>query len=661
MKLPLKNFKISLKLKIAFVFLLLVIAMMITVGYMFTIRELNLRVEQVKLRMERLAQNIATIRSVETEDWDVYQNYIDNQIVVNPDIVYIAIFDERGILKVHALNTNWIDLGREQMLSKLEQASIVLRLDQRQIAEQSQKDFETQSVNIIIGDQNLGTVNIGFSLVELNDEMNSNLSRNLQLGVIFIVLSIIISFFISSRIVTPLGKLTTAMENISQGDLNQELYIKSRDEIGEMANTFNYMAKGLQEKQVIENFSRELGFTIELQKLTGLITKQITHALNARQAYLWLRDKDQTSHYELINSYPKSVDQKYTLNRNEAICEFALKTRKPVPLKDFPLSSILADQLTKFTGINQNCLVCPIIIKDKVLGILLLTGSDETIAFSESEIAFLNTLVGQAGFAIENVLLYEELTEQERLKRELEIARMVQLNLLPQTNPQIPGLDIDGICIPANEIGGDYYDYFKINDHTVGIAIADVTGKGTSAAFYMAMVKGMMLSLTAIYSSPKQLLSELNRRLYGTMDRKIFITMIYATVDMRHKLLKFARAGHNALIRRNEKNSIVECLTPDGIGLGLAEHKIFDENIIEQRIKFQQGDTFIFYTDGISEAMNEQKEEFGEQKLIDIINQMDDLSADQIRERIIGAVKNFVQGTPQHDDITMVTINATYV
>ena len=659
MKLPLKNFKISLKLKIAFMFVLLVVVMMITVGYIFTVREQNLRVEQVKERMERLARNIATIRSVETEDWDVYQAYIDNQITINPDIIYIAIFDEPGELKVHSLNTDWLDLETPGPLTNYEQVNIVLRLDQRQVAEESQQDIESQSVNIIIGNQNRGKVNIGFSLVELNDEMKSNLYRSLLLDLIFIVLAIIFSFIISSRIVIPLGKLTKAMEKISRGDLHQKLRIESRDEIGEMAKTFNFMAKGLQEKQVIENFSRELAFTIELEKISSLITERIAQALNSKQAYFFLREKEQASHFDLVVSYPEKLNRKITIAKDQQLCNLAIQNRKPLSHKEVGAHLGLQSQLGKLKKINKNALICPLIIKDKVSGILILSDSKRNKPYSKSEINFLNTLIAQGRVAIENALLYEELTEQERLKHELEIARNVQLSLLPQQKPQILGLDIDGICLPATEVGGDYYDYFVLDDHTLGIAVADVTGKGTSAAFYMVMVKGIMLSLVSIYSSPSQLLKELNRRLFGIMDRKVFITMIYATVDIRKKVIKFARAGHNALIMRNSKNSKIECLTPKGIGLGLAHDSLFDQHIVEQNINFQPGDTFLFYTDGISEAMNEQLDEFGEQRLVETVAQLKDGTASHIREGIIQAVDRFVQDAPQHDDITLVTLKAT--
>jgi serine phosphatase RsbU (regulator of sigma subunit)/HAMP domain-containing protein/preprotein translocase subunit YajC len=659
MKLSLENIKISLKLKIAFVFVLLVVVMMITVGYIFTVREQNLRVEQVKERMERLARNIATIRSVETEDWDVYQNYIDNQIKVNPDIVYIAIFDERGELKVHSLNTDWLALDSQQPLTNLEQANIVLRLDQRQVAAESQKDIESQSVNIIIGDQNLGMVNIGFSLVDLNDEMKSNLYRNLLLDAFFMLLAIIFSFIISSRIVIPLGKLTKAMDKISLGDFNQKLQISSRDEIGEMAKTFNFMANELQEKEVFEKFSHELAFTIELEKISSLITERIAQALNSKQAYFFLREKEQALQFDLVVAYPKNNFKKLVLPKTQQLCELAIQSRKPLTQKDFEAHPELLSLFDKLETITENALICPLISKDKVLGILILGESNQNKPYSAGEISFLNTLLARGSVAIENALLYEELTEQERLKHELGIARNVQLNLLPQKNPQISGLDIDGICIPATEVGGDYFDYFVLDNHTLGVVVADVTGKGTSAAFYMAVVKGIMLSLASIYASPGQLLKELNRRLFGIMDRKVFITMIYAIVDVRKKILKFARAGHNALIMRNSKNSKIECLTPKGIGLGLAHDSLFDQHISEQTIHFQPGDTFLFYTDGISEAMNEGLEEFSEQRLVEIVAQLKDGNAQQLRKRIIQAIDQFVQEAPQHDDITLVTLKAT--
>lgn len=655
---PFFNYSFSLKLKIVSLFMLLVVAMMATVTYIFTIREQNMQLKQVEQRMERLAKNIATIRSVETKDWDVYQSYIDNQLLLNSDIVYIAIFDEFDQLKAYSLNTSWVELDESSVSEKWEHAQIIHRLEQRQIAEESLPDFESKSVNIIIGKKNLGTVKVGFSLIELNDSLKHNLQRNLQLALIFIVIAIFISFFMSYTIITPLTKLTNAMYRISHGDLNQEINITSRDEIGEMATTFNFMTRGLREKETIEKFGRELSFTIELDKICRLITEQITQALNANQGAIFLRTKNYDTRFYLVHIYPEHQQENYTFDCHPGLCNYFLKHRKPSVLNHLEDYPEFIRQLEKAVTICEDTIISPIIIKEEVSGLFLLGGQVNNLLYSEREKDFISTLISQASFALENALLYQELTSQEKLKRELEIARTVQQGLLPQQKPEIAGLDIDGICLPATEVGGDYYDYFPINKHTIGIAIADVAGKGTYAAFYMAVVKGIMLSLTPIILSPKRLLAVLNKKLYGNMERSIFITMIYAVFDLQKKVLKFSRAGHNSLIMRDGETSRVECLTPRGIGLGLVKRSVFDRLTVEQSVHFKKGDQFLFYTDGISEAMNNDRDEFTEEKLVEIFANSDHLHAKQIQERIIAAVNDFTQKAPQHDDITMVNVIA---
>ena len=491
------KFKVSLKLKIIFVFVLLVILMMAAVTYIFTIRELSLRVAQVALRMERLANNIASIRSVEADDWDVYQTYIDHQLRLNPDIVYISIVDEMGDLKVFALNIDWIEWNSAQRPTRVEQAEMIQQLERRQIASESQRDFESKSVNILVGDQNLGTVNVGFSLVELNDEMQSNLLRNFELGLFFIAVAIVIAFLFSIQVVRPLGKFTTAMQKVADGDFGQEILVESRDELGEMAHTFNSMTKGLREKEFIENFGRELAFTIELAKISEFITRQITRVLNAKLGMLFLRDKTPGDDFKLNHLEPEQVFTSLKLECKPTLCQFFHKSSAPLLLDSFQSFPEFTEQILAIPINAKQIVISPIIVKEQVVGIFVLFY--QQAEFFATENKFLSTLIRQGGFAIENALLMEELTQQEQMKRELEIARQVQQSLLPQQQLQIAGLELDGICIPATEVGGDYYDFFVINEHTVGMAIADVAGKGTSAAFYMALVKGSMLGADAAF------------------------------------------------------------------------------------------------------------------------------------------------------------------
>ncbi len=650
--------KFSLKYRIALSIVMLIVVIMGTVTYVFTIRELGLRVEQVKLQMNRLANNIATIRSVQTEDWSVYQNYINNQLKLNPDIVYIAIFDEHMNLKAHVLNTEWVDLELDRALTHVEEANIVMQLDRRQIAKESQKDFESISVNILSGDRNLGVVKVGFSLVDLNDAKQRNLRWNFGLAVLFIVCAMGISFVMSQRIVRPIGKLTDAMIQISRGDLNQEVHIRSRDEIGEMAETFNYMAKGLQEKTQIEMLGSDLNYVMELDKIAKLVNKRIAQALEATSGYLFLKDKKDRMKFKLTSAYPDTPPKQVTFRCHETDCKHFIKDSHPQFLIDFCHFPEMQKEIEKLTDLDNRGLLVPMIIKDEVLGLFVLGPKKTGSRYSKHEQQFLMTLVRQGGFAIENANLLDDLTEQERLKHELDIARRVQQNLLPKSNPKLAGLDIDGLCIPATEIGGDYYDFFVLNDHTLGIAIADVTGKGTSAAFYMAVVKGLMLSLTAIHTSPRQLLIDLNQRLFGSVDRKVFITMIYAIVDVSKQVIRFARAGHNALLMHRSEPANTVCMIPEGIGLGLEQGSLFAKSLGEQTMPYRTGDVFLFYTDGVSEAMNSHRNEFGEEKLIQCIDQVKSENAVQIRESILKSIRNFVHGAVQNDDITLVTLRA---
>lgn len=655
---PFNHHRISLRLKIILLFLLLVFVIMTTFGYISTVRELDIRKMEMKLRIERLANNIAAIRSVETEDWDIYQTYIDNQLVINPDLVYIAIIDDLGQLKVFSLNHEWIELEKDGPLSRMEQRNIVRWLDQRLIAPESQRDFESKSVNILVGERNRGSVSIGFSLVELNDQMRSNLRRNLILDAVFVVLAVLIAFFAGSRIVNPLGRLTRAMQAISRGDLAQSLHITSRDEIGEMATTFNYMVRGLQEKELLENFSRELAFTFALDKIAQLITSQISRALQLERGMLWLGRSEDHHSWLLLTTSPHETVMHPGLQMEREAAEYLAQRRDPLPLDHLQIPGSLRPQLEAVVPDRGTALVTPIFIKEECRGLFLASRLPEQPPLAADEIRLLATLLAQGSVAMENALLYEELTQQERFKRELEIARQVQLSLLPQHDPLFPGLQIAGLCIPAEEIGGDYYDYFQIDDHTIGIAIADVTGKGTSAAFYMAVIKGMMLSMAPLLTSPRELMRAVNHRVLGAVERKIFATMIYAVIDTRQRVLTFARAGHNSLLKRSADSGVVECLTPKGIGIGLADDLHFEQNILEQRISFVPGDLFILYTDGISEAMNQEHEEFGEPQLLDFIATLAEPNAAGINARILERVQEFMRHNLQHDDITLVTVRA---
>jgi serine phosphatase RsbU (regulator of sigma subunit) len=253
--------------------------------------------------------------------------------------------------------------------------------------------------------------------------------------------------------------------------------------------------------------------------------------------------------------------------------------------------------------------------------------------------------------------LLQEQAEKERLEEELRIARQIQMSLLPGDGlVQLRGLRIAALCLPAAEVGGDYYDLLPLSDSRMGLLIADVSGKGTSAAHYMAELKGLVLSLSRIYDSPARLLSEANRILSANMDSRSFVTMTYAVVDTKARSIRYARAGHNPVIRLDARTGLTHVLAPAGLGLGLDSGARFDHILEEAELPLQPGDFFLFFTDGLSEAMNTRAELFGETRLRRILEQGGALDSEELKQRILEEVRGFVGGAAQHDDMTLVVL-----
>jgi serine phosphatase RsbU (regulator of sigma subunit) len=256
--------------------------------------------------------------------------------------------------------------------------------------------------------------------------------------------------------------------------------------------------------------------------------------------------------------------------------------------------------------------------------------------------------------------LMREQAEKDRLEEELRIARQIQMSLLPaQGVVALPGLRVAALCLPAAEVGGDYYDLLLLTDRKMGLLVADVSGKGTSAALYMAELKGLVLSLSRIYDSPKLLLAEANRILSANMDNRSFITMTYAVVDTEKRTLRHARAGHNPMLHFEARTGKTHVLAPPGLGLGIDRGPRFEEVLEEVETPLQSGDVFLLFTDGLSEAMNTESELFGEGRLRRILEQGSTIPGEELKERILAEIRAFVGEAAQHDDMTLVLLKVS--
>jgi serine phosphatase RsbU (regulator of sigma subunit) len=252
--------------------------------------------------------------------------------------------------------------------------------------------------------------------------------------------------------------------------------------------------------------------------------------------------------------------------------------------------------------------------------------------------------------------LLRESAEKQRLEEELRIARQIQMSLLPQATVSLQGLRIAALCLPAAEVGGDYYDLLPLSDTRLGVLVADVSGKGTSAALYMAELKGLVLSLSRIHESPARLLAEANRILSANMDSRSFITMTYAVVDVAARTIRFARAGHNPIIHWEARGGRTRVLAPAGMGLGMDAGDHFERVLEEAEAPLASGDVFVFFTDGLSEAMNDRAELFGERRLRDVVERSPALGTEEMKDAILAEIRAFVGDAAPHDDMTLVVL-----
>ncbi len=307
----------------------------------------------------------------------------------------------------------------------------------------------------------------------------------------------------------------------------------------------------------------------------------------------------------------------------------------------------LKNEMNNFKSIA----VAPLKVHNSINGYLF-TSRFQDVNFDEDERKSIQTFADYAAVALENAKLIAESIEKERLEKELDVARDIQNKILPNEIPQYKNLQTSALFIPAFEVGGDYYDFFELNDSKLGFVVCDVSGKGISAAFIMAEVKGIFESLSKMIDNPKELLVKANEVLKKSLDKKSFVTAIYGVIDKNNGLLNFARAGHTPAVIHSE-NKITR-LQPPGMGLGLDYSNGFANTLKEMQIELKNNDIIAFYSDGIPEAKNSKDEDFGYERFENIILQNGNKNLDEISNAIIKEVTLFTKDHSQHDDITLV-------
>ena len=411
-------------------------------------------------------------------------------------------------------------------------------------------------------------------------------------------------------------------------------------------------------QKVLLKFSTDVVTIFGLENILRSTTNTFIDSLKLAVFGIALKN-DETQNYELKDSVGINSDTFNLQSNEEELLQFLIEKKEAKQdqvIEDSDFSIVCpesADVLVEH-GIYT---VIPLIIKNKIIGLLLFGLKYSGSRFAGKDIELLTATANQTAVAVENARLYESEKEKLVIDRDLENARRIQNSLLPTAIPKINGLDISGIMIPAMQVGGDYFDIIKVNDSKIFIIVGDVSGKGLAASFYMSKLQTMVKLYCTADVTPFDILSKINSRIYLEMEKSWFITATVALFDTKKNSVKICRAGHTptTLI----KDNIIQEITPSGIGIGLEAGKLFNKNLEEVEIELTENSFFTFYSDGVTEAMNSKKEMFGETKLNKLLVEKSELKTSAIQTELTNRLQEHRKNYLQNDDITFVLVKKT--
>ncbi|MBI4419040.1 MAG: SpoIIE family protein phosphatase [Ignavibacteriales bacterium] len=405
----------------------------------------------------------------------------------------------------------------------------------------------------------------------------------------------------------------------------------------------------------LHNLGRLVTQVFDFKDLVNTVTHVTREVSGARSAWLELiRDSPKASVVEVVSANNITAGEIETVMSNPEYSprQFVIESKRSLMIDE-----VGVDRRTRhLKGLGlpiASLLSIPLVSHGSLIGVLHAT-KDIAYGFDQDDSDVLTTLADHVTIAIDNARLIEQSLERERLKQELMVARDMQKRLLPQRFPENPAMEVAAHSEPSLEVGGDYFDFVHLDEKTIGIVVGDVSGKGVSAAFYMAEVKGIFQSLSKMTRSPRELLIWANQTLRENLERKAFISAVYAVFELATSRVVLARAGHCPMVLVSD--GMNRLIRPNGLGLGLTDGELFERSTEETVLTLKRGDVCLLYTDGITEARNPEGVEFGYDRLVDLAVRIKDLPAVDIQNRILSEIGTYCGKTGPGDDLTLVVV-----
>jgi sigma-B regulation protein RsbU (phosphoserine phosphatase) len=424
-------------------------------------------------------------------------------------------------------------------------------------------------------------------------------------------------------------------------------FSKQLDRLSHLLEHVEEVHRSRLEIQLITQIALKLANVLDLQVMLDLILDSLKQVVDYDAAGIFVMNENRSAVAgEVIRGYDPSDSRFVHQKLGKGLMGWVMDTMAPVVVPDVSRDPRYVNVRPQ----TRSELAVPLFTDGKVIGCFNLE-SDRLAAFTERDAEHLKTFASHAAVAIQRARMHREILEKQRIDEELALARRMQLSLLPQGSPGLVNFAIAGINVPSEEVGGDYYDYIRLTDKDLGLVISDVAGKGIPAAFIMASLRASLRIEAGSRYAIATILSRVNDFLFEFIEPERFVTAFYGVLDGRARLLTYANAGHNPPILLRKDGSH-EFLTEGGLLLGAFPAAIYHEH----RISFKPGDFLVLYTDGLSEAENSSREEFGTERIIRIARQAIPKGHRAVISGLLKAVREHTNGHTLQDDITLMVI-----
>ncbi len=416
-----------------------------------------------------------------------------------------------------------------------------------------------------------------------------------------------------------------------------------------------------EEINLLYDLGQTLGVIFDAHTIYETVLKKMTEVIGAQKAWIMILDKEGESlHLTAARGLPQEGMTGATVKVGEGISGKVVKEEKPRLIEEadqLPLDLLPGKDLSEIEPFVSFPMMCvPLEVKGRALGVINMAGKRSQKKFTAGDLKLLSTIASQAAISIYNTQLVEELKESERVKRGMEIAERIQMSLLPKGPPRFGGVDLAGRCVPARNIGGDYYDFFTISEDVLDIVIADVSGHSVGAALVMAATRSVLRAEVLQNNSPSGVLTRASAAMYDDLAAaEMFITMFYVRYDRKTGKLTYANGGHNLPFTYRAADGRCMTIDADGMFLGVLDNLHFDQG----RARLGSGDILVLYTDGVTEAKNDAGEQFGEERLYRLVQQNGNMTAQGLLDEVYRQVYQHIRDTAQGDDFTTVIMKVT--